>query len=363
MTNSAPAVPAINPSAIRIVNGHPTTTSLQVAETFGKLHKDVLKRIRSLLEELPAGYERNFAPIQIDVDLGHGRTRKDTAYRMDRKGFTLLALGLTGARALEFKVAYIDAFDQMEQQLQQPVANSVLVPADEDTIQLHYNRRPLLVYRHGAAFWYRAAHVGALVGLRDSHALTRALPPAEVSLMQAGNQKVTWLSHRGMLASLGRLRQTEAEALLEWLKLLLPGAFMPVAPALEADPVATQPAPPPARLPLHYPVEVLAEMNPHAYRSAAQLSGTDPRIPMQLHALCGMDSRSPTLDLLFKLTKAGYEMEACRLEVLAMRHLLERYLSISRDMARTWEARMNDSIVFKLSDTAQQLRAKGIPGF
>lgn len=210
-------------------DGRPTTTSLQVAESFGKLHKDILKRIRSLLKELPDGYERNFAPIQIDVDLGQGRTRQDTAYRMTRNGFTLLAFGLTGARALEFKIAYIDAFDQMEAELlqQAPRQPAVAVQADEDVIHLHYNRRPLLVYRQGQNFWYRSAHVAALVGGRDSHVVTRSLPPEDTISLQTGNQHVGMISHRALLASLGRLKREDAEALLAWLQLVIPGAFVP----------------------------------------------------------------------------------------------------------------------------------------
>lgn len=227
MTNSTPAVPAINPSEIRIVDGLLTTTSLHVAEHFGKLHKDVLKRIAAL-DCTPEFYKRNFAPIQIAADLGMGRTRKDPAFRITRDGFTFLCMGFTGKEAAKWKEAYIKAFNQMEAELQQQAnPNALLAPADEDTILLHYNRRPLLAYRHGQDFWYRAAHVSALVGARDSHSLTRALPQTEVRLMHAGNQKVSWLSHRGLLASLGRLKANEAAALLNWLQLTIPGAFTP----------------------------------------------------------------------------------------------------------------------------------------
>lgn len=221
--------------AVELIDGQPTTTSLDVATHFGKLHKDILKRIRNLLGELPKGYERNFAPIQISVDLGQGRTRQDTAYRMTRKGFTLLAFGLTGSRALEFKVAYIDAFDQLEQQVaKQAAAPLEHVPADEDMIMLHYNRRPLTVYRLRDTFWYRASHLAHLLGLRDGHALSRSLPPEELLTVQEGNQKANMLSHRAMLASIGRLKRDEAEALLAWLQMVIPGAFMPAEAAAPA---------------------------------------------------------------------------------------------------------------------------------
>ena len=99
--------------ALAVIDGIPTTTSTQVAEHFGKLHKDVLKAIRGL--GCTTGfYERNFAPIQIDVDLGLGRTRQDPAFRLTRNGFTFLAMGFTGPEADRFKEAYIEEFDRME---------------------------------------------------------------------------------------------------------------------------------------------------------------------------------------------------------------------------------------------------------
>ena len=102
---------------LTVVDGIPTTTSIEVARHFGKRHDDVLRLIRNLVEQLPEGYARNFAAIQIDVDLGMGRTRQDPAYRLTRDGFTLLAMGFTGQRALKFKLAYIDAFNRLERRL------------------------------------------------------------------------------------------------------------------------------------------------------------------------------------------------------------------------------------------------------
>jgi len=51
--------------ALSIVNGHPTTLSTQVAEYFEKLHKDVLKATRNLIESAPELNGQNFAPVEI----------------------------------------------------------------------------------------------------------------------------------------------------------------------------------------------------------------------------------------------------------------------------------------------------------
>ena len=38
-------------------------------------------------------------------------------YYLNRDGFTLLAMGFTGKKALQFKLQYIDAFNRMEEML------------------------------------------------------------------------------------------------------------------------------------------------------------------------------------------------------------------------------------------------------
>lgn len=109
MTRATPIAPELS-----VVDGHVTTSSLDVARHFGKRHDDVLRAIRKLLAQLPAERARNFAETFIDVPGPNGATRSEPAYRITRDGFTLLAMGFTGARALEFKLAYLDAFNRME---------------------------------------------------------------------------------------------------------------------------------------------------------------------------------------------------------------------------------------------------------
>lgn len=50
-------------------------------------------------------------------------------YHMNRKGFTLLAMGYTGKRAMEFKEAYIEKFEEMEKQLTKPSNTKLLLQA------------------------------------------------------------------------------------------------------------------------------------------------------------------------------------------------------------------------------------------
>lgn len=121
---------------------------------------------------------------------------------------------------------------------------------------------------------------------------------------------------------------------------------------------------PPLRFAVDWPVARLAELNPHAYGgNTLRQHGPDPSIHIPLTALCGMDSRSPTLQLLADLEGAGGVVEACRLEVVAMRHHLEGYLRTCHEMKHMWESLRLSGITYKLSPTAQQLRAQGVPGY
>lgn len=90
------------------------TSSLQVAETFNKSHKHVLEAIDNLKE----GVAENWADLFYEDTYIHPQNRQP--YRviyMNRDGFTLLAMGFTGKKALRFKMQYIEAFNKMEEQI------------------------------------------------------------------------------------------------------------------------------------------------------------------------------------------------------------------------------------------------------
>lgn len=96
--------------------GTPVTDSVKVAEVFGKMHKNVLKSIRNIL-----GSAQNLAHKtwfhQVTYIDAQGKTQP--MFLMNRDGFSLLAMSLTGERALQFKVGFIQQFDMMEQALKE----------------------------------------------------------------------------------------------------------------------------------------------------------------------------------------------------------------------------------------------------
>lgn len=112
--------------------------SLQVAEYFGKQHKDVLKSIREMdcSEEFD---RRNFAPISYTDSYG----RKQKAVAMTRDGFMFLAMGYRGKKAAAIKEAYIKRFNQMEQFIRTLVETRQEFPLLTANIKLlHENPRP-----------------------------------------------------------------------------------------------------------------------------------------------------------------------------------------------------------------------------
>jgi len=100
---------------LSIVNDSVITTSREIARVFEKLHKNVLRDIREL--EIPNDFIRlNFEPNKISV-LNNPLGEETESYNITKKGFFLLAMGFTGAKAIKFKIAYIEAFERMEAEL------------------------------------------------------------------------------------------------------------------------------------------------------------------------------------------------------------------------------------------------------
>lgn len=125
--------------AIQIIDGHATTTSLRIAEHFGKKHFHVLRAIKNL-DCSPEFRASNFGLTSKPVQMPGGGVRNDTVCTMTRDGFVFLAMGFTGKEAAKWKEAYINAFNAMEaeiarqQQTQQAAALPVINQPDLDTI-------------------------------------------------------------------------------------------------------------------------------------------------------------------------------------------------------------------------------------
>lgn len=98
-------------------------TSLDVAKVFGKRHDNVLADIKLILNDLrEIGTSNDLLNFQEVVRISkttnpkNGKlvSRKMPIYNLTRDGFSLLAMGFTGKEALQWKILFIDAFNEME---------------------------------------------------------------------------------------------------------------------------------------------------------------------------------------------------------------------------------------------------------
>ena len=103
----------MNELVFRGQNDQVLTTSLKVAEVFEKEHKHVLDAVRKLFTAENSAVKQMF---QESTYLNE-RNQSQPMFVMNRDGFTLLAMGFNGKKALDFKIAYIDAFNKMETEL------------------------------------------------------------------------------------------------------------------------------------------------------------------------------------------------------------------------------------------------------
>lgn len=100
--------------SVFVHNGRPSTTSRTVAQYFNKRHDDVLRSIRTLLNATPQNFRlRNFSESSYTNEQG----KIQPMYIIYRDGFMLLVMGYTGKKALAIKLAYIEAFNAMEEEL------------------------------------------------------------------------------------------------------------------------------------------------------------------------------------------------------------------------------------------------------
>lgn len=107
--------------------GTPVTDSLKVAQVFGKEHKNVIRTIRGMLgsssklSRTEEGSANKLAHIHWFAESSYIDARGNTQplFLMTRDGFSLLAMGLTGAKAMQFKVGFIEQFNAMERIVQE----------------------------------------------------------------------------------------------------------------------------------------------------------------------------------------------------------------------------------------------------
>ncbi|MCI7647008.1 MAG: Rha family transcriptional regulator [Lactobacillus johnsonii] len=120
------------------------TDSLKVAEVFEKQHRHVLEKARNLTAENSA-----VKNMFVETTYINKRGQKQPIIYMNRDGFTLIAMGFTGKKAMEFKLKYIEAFNKMEQQIRNQSERPKLMQKERIEIsrQNAETRKASLLYR------------------------------------------------------------------------------------------------------------------------------------------------------------------------------------------------------------------------
>lgn len=130
---------------VSINDGVPVTNSMSVADTFGKLHKNVLRDIQQL------ECSTEFAKLNFELCYENNKLQNGKPlpyYNITRDGFFFLAMGFTGPEAAQFKETYIAEFNRLETELRasHETTQSRLVAAGREIPRLLDERDKLLAY-------------------------------------------------------------------------------------------------------------------------------------------------------------------------------------------------------------------------
>lgn len=177
-----------------------TVTSLDVAETFGKEHRRVLQDIRELKcsEDFRL---HNFVQSKYVNEQGHNQSM----FIMTRDGFTLLAMGYTGEKAMQFKEAYILQFNAMEKALigkirerekgiavRQALTNTLKQSEENDRMHGHaYSTYTNVIYK--AVFGKNAKQLREEYGVDDKANLRDFFSEENLRIVQSKEMLVSGL--------------------------------------------------------------------------------------------------------------------------------------------------------------------------
>lgn len=142
-------------SLVEIQGNQVVVASRKVAEHFEKLHKHVLDSIREILSAENSA-DKFFKEVSYIY-----KGRRLPEYIMTRDGFSLLAMGFTGRKALQWKLKYIEAFNRMEEALKHPKPKQKWLPPQILRCK-YFNSVPCMTladlefvagFDHAAALW------------------------------------------------------------------------------------------------------------------------------------------------------------------------------------------------------------------
>ncbi|MFJ3114945.1 Rha family transcriptional regulator [Pseudomonas protegens] len=272
-------------------NGEAFTTSQNVADAFGKLHKDVLRKVESL--ECSADFtERNFTPSEYIDASG----RRLPQWGMTKDGFMFLVMGFTGKKAAAIKEGYISAFNWMAEQL--CLSSKTLVTN---------------------------AVTGAL-GAEGARTLSNVMR-CRVAKLDAERQR----SATAKLASALHARFDVPRMELIPGDQLAAACNFVAAYAIEGEYLGKEEPKAEQSLNIHYPVEVLAQRRPEMVK---QCGDGHAWLDVSLNDLRDVhEGSTPCEAILIELRKAGYEVEGAWWELRTYRNKMREIVSFAHGLA------------------------------
>lgn len=148
---------------VTVYNHQLVTDSRQVAEHFEKQHQHVIRDIENLVNKAEEKDASKIGRMFFETAMPDAYGRMKRVYLMNRDGFSLLVMGFTGAKALEWKLKFLEAFNAMEKAIKTP----------QITPNPHYRTRMIKTAVKDAAD--TAAMIADTFGVKKPMAMTAAM--------------------------------------------------------------------------------------------------------------------------------------------------------------------------------------------
>lgn len=196
--------------------GTPVTDSVKVARVFEKQHKNVMKSIRNIL-----GSAQNLANQKwfAETTYTDAQGKRQPMFLMNRDGFSLLTMSLTGEKAMAFKVAFIEQFNRMEQAIKELAPVTPAIPqtfaqalrlAAEQAETIEAQQKQLEAQAPKVAFATAIINSPSSCGIDELAKLLKqnGIDMGEIRLFQ-------WLRDKGYLCNMGTARNQPTQKALD----------------------------------------------------------------------------------------------------------------------------------------------------